>query len=328
MSKQRKNIRNSRKSKPRRRPRRVNRTMQAQPSIGRLIAKGVKSLVSSVPVVGDVLKDVLDFGFKAFGVTNLRASSSGQLIAAEVANTALVARFHITPACLLVGSRNCVQVDMGRKVMTQYHDGRVKSLSVRIQPTNTLASRSGDWSLAIQPFFTVEDRNAAGLALSKWHPTEQGMHHMYLSTSGPASKPLQITYRPRISDGLAFGFMPLDSTYAEVVVRWEKPIRDVYSSFSANDFACETIISGSLEQRTSASMPPTNAGGYQFDTTVIDVLQEVGMFVFSRPDKKSYILARRGLICQEREKNCLVTGTITDGRSLGESFETLELEGT
>lgn len=292
--------------KPRKHRRRATRTSQAKPALGKLIAKGVKSLVSSVPVIGSVLDSVADFAFKAFGITN--STLERAFDAVQVDHTALVARFHITPACLLVGSRNCIQIDMGRKVMTQYRDGRVINVTVKVQPINPVSKRNGDWSLALQPFFASEDRGAAGLS-STWNPTEQGMHHMYLSVSGPASQPLTLTYSPKMADGLAYHFMPLDSTFAEVVIRWEQPIRSTYATPSADDFACETIISGTLEQRLSAAMPPNNSGGYTITTTVVDVIKPVGMFIKSIPMNTTF-QTFSSVKCEDREKFCLVSGEL------------------
>lgn len=319
----------------RRRPGKVG-----NPSVGRLIAKGVKSLVSSVPVIGGVLENVADFAFKAFGITKVKSvvSTTNKVLhysfnEAEVQNTAVCARFHVTPASIVVGSRSCIQIDMGRKVMTQYRDGRVVSITIKIQPINPMGKRGGDWSLAIQPFFDATDAEGAGFK-DTWYPTEQGMHHMYLSSTGPASQPLMLTYRPKITDGRAFTFMPLDKPFAEVVIRWEQPIRSAYGAFTAEEFACETIVSGSVEMRTSPSMASTNSGGYTFDTTVVDKLRSVAAFVYSDADNKAYAIRKDETFkCVEGDSSCKITGWASDQRGfthrekgLEDPFEVLTME--
>lgn len=301
------------KSKALRRYRRPRAATQS--GLGRVIASGVKSLVATIPVVGDTLKNVADIAFKHFGFTtkDITLTKGSSFSAVETKQLALVSRFWLTPATILAGSKGCIQVDMGRKIMSQYCEGKVRVVTIRVNPSGQLAKLQGDWHLSLQPFFSDDSDHEPGIA-SSWLPTEQGIHHSYLSTTGKASTPLQITYRPRIADGRAFMFQDLASAFAEVNIRYDCMTRSDYSEFSANDIGFDIKISGTVETRTTSTMPSNQYGGYLFATTVDDKLKDVAAFI-ANPAKKWIISVQNtDYSCTSDNGLCKVTGKILDVR--------------
>lgn len=274
----RKMVRNRRKAPSKRRAGRRGRRAVGRPSIGKLVATGVKSLLSSVPAVGSVLSEIADFGFKALGVATSVSVSGSKFSASEVRFINLCARFDVRRSILLVGSRSCIQADSDRKVYSQYTDGRVVKMTIKILPINISEQRSGDWSLSFQPFFSPDDYKSPALDNASM-PSAQGMKHMYLSTTGSASQPLTLQFVPNIHDGAAFQFASLDDPIGQVAIRFDQPVRATYGQFTANDFACQVIISGSMDLRTSGATCSTGTSVKTFNVTVDDKLKDVASVV-------------------------------------------------
>lgn len=293
-----------------RQTRRRRRIGRKQSGLGRIIATGAKSLISSIPVVGTTLASIADFGFKAFGLTTVSKPTVGSTLSGDVRQSSLVARFEITPASILAGSKGCVQLDMGKKIISQYAEGRIININIEIIPVGDLNKRAGDWHLAFQPYFCPGSSSEAGVN-SIWLPTEQGIHHMYISRTGPANKTLSLNYRPRPVDGSAFQFGDLSRGYGEIAIRYDNYCRADYGDFKASEFGCDVKISGTVETRTSAAMPPTSSGGYVFDTLVLDRLKSVGMYIMnpSRPNPWTCIL-NTGFSCTDQDGYCTVSGIV------------------
>lgn len=227
------------------------RNAGTEPSVAKVIARGVKELVSSIPVMGNTLGSLADVAFKAFGLsqTDMSSAVTGtklSVISTDV--TRLYSRFLIYPAALLVGSKAALPSDTNRAVTTPYCDGRVISLTVTIRPTNAVLQRQGEWHLSIQPYFNVTDEVNLTNKVAPW---EEQMRRCYLSTSGPASQPLALTYRPRVQDGRAFQYNRLDTAFAEITILFTQYVRDSYAHFSAQEFAPEILVSGQVEMRAS-----------------------------------------------------------------------------
>lgn len=201
--------------------------------------------------MGNTLGSLADVAFKAFGLTQTDMSSAVpgtklSVISTDV--TRLYSRFLVYPAALLVGSKAALPSDTNRAVTTPYCDGRVISLTVTIRPTNAVLQRQGEWHLSIQPYFNVTDEATITNEVAPW---EEQMRRCYLSTTGPASQPLALTYRPRIQDGRAYQYNKMDTAFAEITILFTQYVRDNYAHFSAQDFAPEILISGQVEMRAS-----------------------------------------------------------------------------
>lgn len=327
---QRKNATRKKLQQRKRKPgRRRNR-----PSLGRLIASGVKTLLASVPGAGSTLSQFADFAFKALGLSAEKSltNSITALKDVDTSITVLVARFHIKVSSLIVGSRDVIQSDMDRSVLCQYSDGRVVNLSVTAIPTNEASKRQGFWTMSLQPFSTPADAASKGFT-EAWCPTDQGMKHALLSTTGSALRNLSLSYTPKMSDGYAYTFQQLDSSYAEVAIRYADYNRDTYSSFKTSDFNCQVIVSGRVELRVSPTMPPSDTGGFKYNTTVDDKLKSLAMFVSFHDDtlNKTRTLAIKsdGFSCQDSDKSCKITGVIqsfNDPLDPDEEFEEVNMD--
>lgn len=242
------------------------RSAGTKPSVGKIIARGVKELVSSVPVIGPILGSLADVTFQSFGLSrrDLYAYGPGSTIpstAGDVAICRMYTRFDVFPAALLVGSKVALPSDTNRAVTTTFVDGRVISLTVTLRPSSAVLTRQGEWHLSIQPYFNVTDYdqsgdpniNQPGGISSQYPPYEEAMRRNYLSTSGPASQPLALTYKPRVQDGRAYQYNRMDSRFCHVSILYTQYIRDAYTTFPASEFAPEILISGSVELRGSDS---------------------------------------------------------------------------
>lgn len=321
------------------RPARRNRISRrprssGKPSPGQLIAKGVKSLVSSVPTIGPIIANVADFAFRAIGLASSVSEESGQVLA-EVENFMLAARFHVRLSSLLCGSRSCVQVDQGRQVLCEYLDGRVIQITIRVLPTNPSAKRLGEWCLTFQPFFSDGDETSAGFApqlQGTVFPMWQEQRRAFLSVVGPADKPLVLRYRPRVTDGRAFGFQHLAAMFGEVSIMYRSFARTNKEAISVDEFSCETVVEGILECRTTPSagtgtiiQQGTNAslvqGAYLYDVTVDDRLGGV-KYMILEPGSFHVLTEHTERVVDDR---CIVKGTcVTHGRR--DSFEIVKMD--
>lgn len=271
------------------------RNAGTEPSIARVVARGVKELVSSIPVMGNTLGSLADLAFKAFGLTqtDMTTAKPGQklsIIATDV--TRLYARFLIYPVALLVGSRVTLPSDTNRAITTPYCDGRVISLTVTIRPTNAVLQRQGEWHMSIQPYFNVTDEKYL-TSPYKSAPYEEAMRRCYLSTSGPASQPLALTYRPRVQDGRAYQYNRLDTAFAEITILFTQYVRDNYAHFSAQEFAPEILVSGQVEMRAADpggsyhSTADQPALGFTFTTMVRDLNAGGASYAIGYPKREA-----------------------------------------
>lgn len=243
MARSRRNVRNI----PGRNVNKGRRNNRRGSGLGRLIASGTKTLISSIPGIGGVLSKVADIFFKSVGLTSQHLAIGSTLV--EPPKTSLAAKFDITPACILSGSSGCIVKDK-HEIYSQYVDARITSCTIRVIPSGASHTRCGDWHLGLQPYLMREDIAEPDTLA----PTELGIHHMMYSVSGPATKPLAIHYRPRVTDGLAFHFNKLEDSVLHVAIRYDCYARpkDLYSKeFTAEDFSCDIKISGTLETRVS-----------------------------------------------------------------------------
>lgn len=180
--------------------------------------------------------------------------------------------------------------------------------------------------MSFQPFFALGDSKTPGFK-ETWMPTDQGMKHAYLSTTNTVNRPLVLTYKPRVADGIAYSFQSLDSIFREVAIVFKDPNRDVYSSFKPSEFNCQVVMTGKVELRVPPTMPPSDTGGYSFNTTIVDPLSNVGMFVLVKtPDSiapKVLNVGATGFKCVDNERTCKITGNIF--RGLEEEFERIDL---
>lgn len=318
--------------KPKRKQTRRRRTSRRS-GLGRIITKGVKSLVASIPVVGDVLKDIADVAFKHVGLTSVtRTPNIDEVFKGDVHQCSLVSRFHITPATIVACSSGAIQMDDGRTFMTQYAEGRLINLTIRINPCGVMGKMQGDWHLGFQPFYDIDTEFEPGIKEDGWLPSEQGIHRAFRSTTAPAHKPLQITYQPTVRDGKAYTYQDLDSEIGEVSIRYDSYGRDDFSEFKPSDISFDIKISGSVELRVTAmglhpdASKPAGSGGYVHSATVHDKLKNVKAFVVS---PKHWVLAIKDdakYVCTSADGKCSLEGTVGAIRTRYESISLASME--
>lgn len=274
MAKNSKNVQRRKNIKNKNRRRRARNV-----TIGNIVASGAKTLISSIPVIGDVLKNILDFRFKNYNLTStdypfLKLGDTFKLEEKQTL-TSLTAKFSVYPVAILCGSRGCIMKN-DKTIISQYLDGRISSITIKIIPSGSYKDRAGDWHLGFQPFFNEQDLNTADIKDTS-ASTELGIHHMFLSTSGPANRTLSLTYRPRVVDGRAFQFIPLNQPYGMVSIRYDHYNRASYvADISPEEFACDTKISGTVITRMTG---PQASGVHEFSVFVDDKYKGVDSFV-------------------------------------------------
>lgn len=136
---------------------------QVQGSFGRAVATGVRTLVSCLPG-SKLLKPVADFVLKGIGLTSDHPVNG---IFANVANTALGAKFVLAYSNILVGTklvtyRGRTEASKGNKQMftIPFLDARLLEVVISVSPINIVSKRSGDWTVAFYPFYDQQDRDS------------------------------------------------------------------------------------------------------------------------------------------------------------------------
>lgn len=284
-------------------------------NIGKLIGTGIKSLISSIPLVGPVLSEFADFAFKPISISKDNFKIGDIVNPEDLKHCCLAASFLVKPSAILCGSRACV-TDLDKRIISEYIDGRVISLTITVFPSGAFGKRSGDWHLGFHPLFNESDKTSKDFSEPS-QPTEQGIHHMYMSTSGPAYKSLSLTYRPRIHDGRAFQFINMNEPYGMIAIRFDNYDRSAYTEFTPDQFSCDTKISGKIEVRSTG---PQKSGVHYFDSFVTDKIQSVEGWI-NHSDGTQYTLTR-----DKRMMGApLVVTNVLDSRNLEKDFEHIEI---
>lgn len=237
-------------------------------TIGKAVATGVRTLLSVLPGSG-ISVPIADFLFHAFGYADSFSvpTADNTVDAPVVRFTGVIGGVSVCPATLISATKLAV-FDSNRNFGTRYMDGRIVKIRVDVVPSNVTSSRSGFWILAIQPFFTKED----AARYSNVDTPNVGQHALvgcYKSVTGPASVPLSLSYSPRVHDGFAFSFSPIEIDKLAILIRYEQIDRVAYTEFTADQFACELTIRGTVETRC----PENSVSHTIYDDRVNDVFK-------------------------------------------------------
>jgi hypothetical protein len=215
---------------------------------GEVVTRGVRSLVSLIPGA-TAFKDLADIAFRAIGIGTVTTVSAGQLTTytAVASMYGLGSCFLVSLSSILVGS-SVVLTPSGddTKVITTYGDGRMIRLTVRVMPTNALQKRQGMWSISITPFRAAEDE--ASFAAKRCIPKFDEVSRRPGAVSGPAARPLNITYSPSVLDGFAYQYHPLETRVCMVCIAFEDYARTDSSvgNFTPEDVMPEVTLSGEV----------------------------------------------------------------------------------
>lgn len=232
-----------------------------KPSLGRLIARGVRSVVSVLP--GSTLTaPIVDFVLRGFGYGKVKIDKE-QSVVSDLRVIGLYGGCELTYTSLLCNSRatvlNGYAEDGRRQALCNYDECRLIEVEIILTPSNKVSSRSGNVAMAFQPYFTSEYLAAApDLAAINF----ETMRRFHLSVSGPSIAPLKLRFRPRPQDGYCFNFQPVDQSivtpskprataFGCVYTYFQQANRDVYGAFSPETVAFDLTVSGVIEVRNS-----------------------------------------------------------------------------
>lgn len=289
--------RKKRNAKPRkqanRRRRRPTRRVEKSQGLGTAIATGVRNLISYLPG-SSVIAPIADFALKAFGFTRVIVENNG-VYTADTSICAVCTRFCVNYVNILVGSRNVVRDTIltngstRPRILSPWLEARLIEVSISIAPVNVASKRAGQWALGFKPFLSDID-----------HATEMkdtssvgriGMTGYPLYTTGPASKPLKVTYRPRVVDGHCYFFHPLDTPFGCVAIRYDAYNRDSFDGFTAEEMAMDCVVSGRLELRSRTSSDSIRPEQRYIDT--LDTpLKDIHMFIENLSDGTIHAIER------------------------------------
>lgn len=271
-------------------------TPQGRTSIGQVIARGVRNLVSYLPG-SPLIKPLADFALKTIGLSDGGTVANGRF-SGSVRQFALAAKFWIYASNIIAGSRLAVRsgsID-SRNFLTPYCDARVIELTISVMPIGVMGKRAGEWTLSFQPFMSDKDEDNLNASASIF-PDDHAMKACFMSVTGSASRPLALTYKPKVSDGRPYFFWAIGTAYGEVSVRYDQYNRTTYTDFNADDFAMDCVISGRVELRTASSSGYSADGGsYIYTDSVKDRLEGAGQAVML--GTKTIVLSSSGYTCK------------------------------
>lgn len=270
------------KANRRQKGRRNGRVRQSTRSTGYggLIARGVRTLLSVLP--GSTLTTgIADFVFKSLGYTS---SLEGNLnkFAADIKVTALTANFHIAAKDILFDSytHGC-KTDLVTWA-SNYQAGRVRSVTIKVVPETPMGEVRGILGLAFIPFRNQEentwyDSHNAGVLIEQ-------LKRIPGAKTGPAGKPLSITFRPGPSDGDLNFDVRLAREIGAVLIAFDQTSRDAYGMFTADQFSAMVYVSGIIELRRPQEEPYT----IKYTRTIDDKMRTAAGFVKRPSDPKFY----------------------------------------
>lgn len=304
----------TRSSRVRRSQRKPPSRPQASGSFGRAFATGVRTLVSCLPG-STALLPVTDFVLKAIGLTMVKPQNG---FFADVQNTALGAKFTIGYLNILAGTKNVVNkgrtpASQGNRQMftTPFLDARLIEVVISVSPVNVIGKRSGDWTIAFYPFYTLDDMNQ--FKGDKKIPDRTGIERAPIIATGSASQPLSLKYSPKITDGEIFKFHPINDTFGGICIRFNDMNRSTYSEFNGEDFAMDMVLKGRVELRT---INPDALDNYSYTDAISDVLQSMTHQILHVPTDTWYFVKANEIV--EKNKASQIRGDFDIDMSLGD----------
>lgn len=266
-------------------------------------------LLPTIPIVGPTLSAIADFLFVESSITTVSLTGKKKIQDVDVQMVSLSSRISVKASAIVAGSRDCIPMDTRSTILCQYSDIRVQEVKVELFPSNVESSRSGTWHIGLQPYFHENDIRA-DRTISTDFPSAEAVHRMFKSSTAPADKPLRISYSPKVSDGRAYGFIPLDTPYMDVAIVYDQPVRQEAGHFTQKEFACDVRVSGRFELRMAPAFPD-DLKDMKYTDFVIDRLTTHALRIWSVPDAKHYMLTKDGSDdVKSRDGSCKVSGNI------------------
>lgn len=207
---------------------------------GGLIARGVRTLLSVLPG-SQLTTGIADFVFKSLGYTKV-VSVRGSEVDAEFQATGLTALFHLALKDVLYESFTHGTRTSEAEWTTNYTSGRLLALTVRVVPQAPTGQSRGQLALAFIPFRRDKDKayydkNAAGMRYDQ-------VKVIPGAKSGRANRPLTVTFRPRVRDGILFTSLDMLDEIGAVAIAFDQTNRNSYGAFGMDEFSCTVLVSG------------------------------------------------------------------------------------
>lgn len=278
---------------------------QGTSSVGRMFATGVRNVISLLPG-SSVLSPIADIILKTVGLAT-DVQEDRTRVSGTTSMYGLATKFAICPAHIMVASKvgwKSRPVDYTTVVHTEFREARIVEIEVSVEPANQISSRTGEWILSLYPFYDESDHDMFQADTSI--PDRVLLHQAPFSTTGSASLPLALKFRPRVTDGFAFHFNKPTITRLGVVVRYEDYNRENYVDFKSDEFGVSLVLKGKVELRSAQANVKDNF----YTGKINDLLATVGhQFTFGN---KTYVIASSDFKCTPTKdgKSCKVSGTM------------------
>lgn len=242
-----------RRTKTKKRVNRVpkNGTSKRNP-FSALIVTGVRTIISALPG-SPFLLPIADLLFTSLGFSN----KDGEFVtttkifkSSEVAFNGVTGVTPLHYVNIMARTSTCARdVEKGPTVWanTPYTDAKLISLTINASPDSIQGKRSGLWTIAFFPFRNVNDESEMG---KSYRPLSVGeLQSMAGSVTGPADKPLSLTFKPTPADGFIYQYNYMSKAFGLLAVAYEEDIRMSYHEITADDWAPNITLRGTISLR-------------------------------------------------------------------------------
>lgn len=238
---------------------------------GGLIARGVRTLLSVLPG-SQLTTGIADFVFKSLGYSKVM-SVRGSEVDAEFQATGLTALFHLALKDLLYESFTHGTRTAEAEWTTNYTSGRLLMVTIRVIPQSPTGQSRGQLALAFIPFRRDKDRtyydnNAAGMRYDQ-------VKVIPGAKSGRANRPLTVTFRPRVRDGILFSSLDMLDEIGAVAIAFDQTNRNAYGAFGMDEFSCTVLVSGVVRLVRPNEVPKPYKLGRRIDDKNVDKLATI-----------------------------------------------------
>lgn len=228
---------------------RSRRTRQTT-SIGTTLASAARSLIGLLPG-SSALKTIADFGYNI--LTTITKYDHDQLaMMGSVRGTNIYGLgcciYPTMAACL----RDCpllTRDSTGATLHTNFLDGRLRSFTVTVEPTNIISKRSGNWALLFTPYRDAGDHEK--YKNEKTTPSVPCLMRHPGVVADRADRSLTLTFQPRVEDGYCGLYMGLAVPFGMICLAYQEENRDFYNKFTAEEFSCRVRVSASVTLRSA-----------------------------------------------------------------------------
>lgn len=250
-----------RRNKTKKRTKRVpsNGTSKRNP-FSALVVTGVRTIISALPGSAFLLP-VVDLLFTSLGFSTKDGeylTSTKLFESKEVAFNGVTGVTPLHYVNIMARTSACARdVEKGPNVWanTPYTDAKLISLTISASPDSIQGKRSGLWTIAFFPFRNVNDESEMGKG---YRPLSVGeLQAMAGSVTGPADKPLMLTFKPTPADGFIYQYNNMSKAFGLLAVAYEEDVRTSYHEITADDWAPNITIRGTISLR----QPSLRRGG-------------------------------------------------------------------